>query len=69
MDRLRTGMYRERSEFVRVIVALGGCAGFELFHVVSVTAVILFSDMAAACSSCGSSARFSRRLASYEPRL
>jgi len=66
MDRLRTGMYNETSEFVRVIGALGGTAGFELFHVVSVTGIALFSDMVAACSSCGSSAKLSRRFASYE---
>jgi hypothetical protein len=68
VDRLRIGIYSETSELVRVIGALGGTAGFELFHVVSVTALGLFSDMVAACSSCGSSARLSRRFASYEVR-
>lgn len=70
MDRLRTGMYSDRSELARVMGALGGwCAGLELFHVVSVTVVILFSDIVVAYSSPGSSARFSRRFASYEVRL
>jgi hypothetical protein len=69
MDRLRTGMYNETSELARVMGALGGCAGFELFHVVSVMAAALFSDMVAACSSCGASSRFSKRFASYEVRL
>lgn len=66
IDRLRTGIHSEASEFVRVIGALGGWAGFELFHVVSVTVIALFSDMATVCSSCGSSAKLSRRFASYE---
>jgi hypothetical protein len=66
VDRLRTGMYKETSEFVRVIGALGVCAGFELFHVVSVTAGALLSDIVAACSNWGSSAKLSRRFASYE---
>jgi len=51
------------------MVVLGGfvgCAGLELFHVVSVTTVILFSDIVAASSNLGSSVRFSRRFASYE---
>jgi hypothetical protein len=69
MDRLLTGMYNDTHELARVMGALGGFVGFELFHVVSVTTDILFSDMAAACSSPGSSARFSRRFASYEVRL
>ena len=69
MDRLRTGMYSDTVELARVMGALGGCAGLELFHVVSVTVVILFSDIVVAYSSPGSSARFSRRFASYEVRL
>jgi len=62
-------MYNETSELVRVIGELGIFAGLELFHVVSVTAVIMLSDMAAALSSCGSSAKFNSRFASYEVRL
>ena len=67
MDRLRTGMYNDTSELARVMGALGGCDGFELFHVVSVTDVLLFSDMAG--PNPGSSSRFNRRFASYEVRL
>jgi hypothetical protein len=66
-ERRRTGMYRDKSELARLIVVLGGfvgCVGLELFHVVSVTTVILFSDIVAASSNLGSSVRFSRRLAS-----
>ena len=43
-----------------------GLVGFELFQVVSVTTVILFSDMVVASSNLGSSVKFSRRLASYD---
>lgn len=66
-DRRRTGMYSERSELallIGVFVAFALFAGLELFQVVSVTTVILFSDMAVSCSKTGSSKRFSRRLAS-----
>jgi hypothetical protein len=62
-------MHNDASELVRVIRALGGCAGFELFHVVSVITVILFSAIAATRSSPGCSSRFNRRFASYELRL
>jgi len=68
-ERRLTGIYRDKSELARLMVVLGGfegCAGLELFHVVSVTTVILFSDMVAASSNLGSSVRFRRRLASYE---
>jgi hypothetical protein len=59
-DRRRTGIYSEMSEFERVMGALGAFAGFELFHVVSVTTV---------CSSPDSSAKFNKRFASYDIRL
>ena len=63
-ERLRTGTYIERSELALLIGVLSAFAGFELFQVVSVTTVILFSDMAVACSKTGSSVRFSKRFAS-----
>jgi len=63
-------MYSERSELALLIggfvafAVFGAFAGLELFQVVSVTTVILFSDMAVVCSKTGSSKRFSKRLAS-----
>jgi hypothetical protein len=62
-DRLRTGIYSDTSEFARLRLALGGFVGFELFQVVSLTTVILFSDMVMARSNLGSSVKFRRRLA------
>lgn len=68
MDRLRTGVYSDRSEFallIGVLAACGGFVGFELFHVAS-DIVVFLSDTVAACSEPGSSTRFSNLLASYE---
>ena len=69
MERLLTGMYSDTSELERVIGALGGFDGLELFQVVSVTTGNLLSDMTVARSNPDSSGKFSRRFASYEVRL
>lgn len=67
-DRLRTGVYNDRSEFARLMGVSAGCVvfiGLELFHVDSDTTVIL-SDIVVVCSKVGSSTRFSSLFASYE---
>ncbi len=69
-DLLLTGVYKDMSEFTRLIVVTIGLTGFELFQVASVTADILVSDLPVLCSRwLSSSIKFSSRWASYDVRL
>ena len=69
-DLLLTGVYKDMSEFTRLIVVTIGLTGFELFQVASVTTDIVVSDIPVLCSrGPPSSIKFSSRWASYDVRL